>query len=118
MLAIMIACLGLLGMATYIAERRRKEVGIRKVLGAAEFGIATLLSRDFIIMLSISIFIGSPLSFFANNFWLQKFPNRVEFGIGTVTLGASMLLVLGLITIASQTFRVSRTNPVESLRAD
>lgn len=118
MLAIIIACLGLLGMATYIAERRRKEVGIRKVLGAEEFGIATLLSRDFIVMLGISICIGAPLSFFVNNFWLQKFPNRVEFGLGTVTLGASVLLVLGLITIASQTFRVSRTNPVESLRTE
>lgn len=118
MLAIIIACLGLLGMATYIAERRRKEVGIRKVLGAEEFGIAALLSRDFVIMLGISICIGAPLSYIINNFWLQKFPNRVEFGLGTVGLGVSALLALGLLTIASQTFRVSRTNPVESLRAD
>ena len=118
LLAIIIACLGLLGMATYIAERRRKEVGIRKVLGAAEFAIATMLSRDFIVMLVISVCIGAPLSFFANNMWLQKFPNRVEFGEGTVILGTMVLLALGLITIASQTFRVSKTNPVDSLRSE
>lgn len=117
-LAIVIACLGLLGMATYIAERKRKEVGIRKVLGAEEMKIMLLLSKDFLKVLAFSVCIGAPLSFFVNNFWLQKFPNRVDFGVGTVLLGTLVLIVLGLITIGSQTWRASKTNPVEALKSE
>jgi putative ABC transport system permease protein len=117
-LAISIACLGLLGMATYTAERKTKEVGIRKVLGAEEFSIAVLLSREFLKMLTISVCIGAPLSYLINNFWLQKFPNRVDFGWGTLLLGTVVLVVLGLVTIASQTIRASRRNPVDALKME
>lgn len=117
-LAIVIACLGLLGMATYTAERKTKEVGIRKILGAKEFSIALLLSKGFLRMLIVSIVIGAPLSYFINNLWLQKLPNRVEFGFGTVILGTCVLLVLGLITIGSQTLRASRSNPVDALKIE
>ncbi len=117
-LAISIACLGLLGMATYSAERKTKEVGIRKVLGAEEFSIAMLLSREFLKMLAISVCIGAPLSYLLNNLWLQKFPNRVDFGWGTLLLGVAILVVLGLLTIGSQTIRASRRNPVESLKME
>ena len=117
-LAIVIACLGLLGMATYIVERKKKEVGIRKVLGAAELSLAVLLSKDFLKVLAFSVCIGAPLSFFINNFWLQKFPNRVDFGAGTVLLGTSVLIVLGLITIGSQTFRASKGNPIDALKSE
>ena len=118
MLAVIIACLGMLGMATYSTERRRKEVGIRKVLGAGDMGNALLLSREFIHILLIAIAIAAPLSYTLNTMWLRKFPNRVEFGWGTVLLGTGIILALGLLTIASQTIRASRLNPVESLRAD
>lgn len=117
-LAIVIACLGLLGMATYIVERKRKEVGIRKVLGAEEMRLVLLLSKDFIKVLAFSVCIGAPLSFFINNFWLQKFPNRVEFGVGTVLIGTAVLIVMGLITIGSQTLRASKANPVEALKSE
>jgi putative ABC transport system permease protein len=117
-LSVIIACLGMLGMATYTAERKKKEVGIRKVLGAENFRIAYLLSHEFLKVLAIAIVIGAPLSYIVNNLWLQKFPNRVEFGFGTVFIGTVILLVLGLLTIGSQTIRASRTNPVESLRTD
>ncbi len=117
-LAILIACLGLLGMATYIVERKKKEVGIRKVLGAAESRIVFLLSKDFLKVLAFSVCIGAPLSFFLNNFWLQKFPNHVDFGLGTVLIGTSVLIVLGLITIGSHTLRASKANPVESLKSE
>jgi putative ABC transport system permease protein len=117
-LAIMIACLGMLGMATYTAERKRKEVGIRKVLGADQLSVALLLSKGFLTILLLSILIGAPLSYMANNIWLQNFPNRVDFGLGTLLLGSVILLVLGLITISSQTIRISRSNPVKSLRMD
>jgi putative ABC transport system permease protein len=118
MLAVTIACLGMLGMATYTTERRRKEVGIRKVLGAGDLANALLLSREFLVILSIAIAIAAPLSYILNTLWLRKFPNRVEFGWGTVLLGTAVVLGLGLITIGSQTVRASRANPVESLRTE
>lgn len=117
-LAIVIACLGLLGMAIYTAERKTKEVGVRKVLGADEWSIAMLLSREFVKMLAVSIIIGAPLSYVLNNFWLQMLPNRVEFGLGTVLLGVFLLLMLGLLTIGSQTLRAAKNNPVEALRSE
>ncbi|MEM8966290.1 MAG: ABC transporter permease [Bacteroidota bacterium] len=115
-LAIIIACLGLLGMATYTAERRTKEVGIRKVLGAGEFNLALLLSRGFLTTLAVSVALGAPLSYFINNLWLQNFPNRVDFGVAMISGGSLVLLVLGLLTIGSQTLRVAQRNPVDTLR--
>lgn len=115
-LAIVIACLGMLGMTTYTAQRRTKEVGIRKVLGAKNLNIAFLLSKEFLDVLLVAILIGVPLSYFINNAWLQNLPNRVVFGFGTVLLGTIILLFLGLITIGSQTLRAVRSNPVEALR--
>lgn len=117
-LAIVISCLGLLGMATYTTERRTKEIGIRKILGAEEWSIAALLSKEFLKMLAVSIMIGAPLSYLVNNLWLQQLVARVEFGIGTVLSGVTVLLVLGLITIVSQTWRASKSNPVNSLKTD
>ena len=117
-LAIVIACLGLLGMATYMAERRTKEVGIRKVLGAGAFNLALLLSRGFLTTLAVSVAIGAPLSYFVNNLWLQNFPNRVDFGAATLLGGSLALLVLGLLTIGSQTLRAAQRNPVDTLRSE
>lgn len=117
-IAITIACLGMLGMATYTAERKKKEVGIRKVLGAESMALAFMLSKDFLKILLISIFIGAPLTWFINNLWLQNFPNRAEFGFGTILFGTMILVVLGLLTIGSQTVRVSKSNPVETLKME
>jgi putative ABC transport system permease protein len=117
-LVVVIACLGMLGMATYTTERRRKEVGIRKVLGAGDWSNTLLLSHEFIQVLLIAIAIAAPLSYLLNAAWLRKFPNRVDFGWGTVLTGTAIVLALGLITIASQTIRASRANPVKSLRVD
>ena len=117
-IAVTIACLGMLGMTTYTTERRTKEVGIRKTLGAENSGIVLLLSKEFIRILVVAALIAAPLSYLLNNLWLRKFPNRVEFGLGTVLLGTMVLLVLGLITIGSQTFRAARRNPVNALRME
>jgi putative ABC transport system permease protein len=117
-LAIVIACLGLLGMATYMAERRRKEVGIRKVLGAADWGITILLSKAFLKVLGVAVLIGAPLTWFVSRAWLEFIPNRVDFGFGTIALATSMLLLLGLITVGSQTMRASRLNPVDTLKEE
>jgi putative ABC transport system permease protein len=117
-ISISIACLGLLGIATYTVERRIKEVGIRKVLGAGEYRIAYLLSGSFIKMLLISIVIASPLVYFLNDLWLQEFAHRISYGFGTIFSGALIMLVLGLITIGSQTWRIAKTNPADTLRSE
>jgi len=117
-LAVSIACLGMLGMASYTTERRTKEVGIRKTLGAENLEIVLLLSKGFLRILGIAILIAGPLSYILNTLWLRKFPNRVDFGLGTILLGSGMLLVLGLITIGSQTIRAARRNPVWALKME
>jgi putative ABC transport system permease protein len=117
-IAVTIACLGMLGMAIYTTERRTKEVGIRKTLGAENSGIVLLLSKEFIRILVIASLIAAPLSYILNNLWLRRFPNRVDFGLGTILAGTGVLLVLGLITIGSQTFRAARRNPVNALRME
>jgi putative ABC transport system permease protein len=115
-LAVTIACLGMLGMATYSVERKMKEVGIRKTLGAENSSIVFLLSKEFLRILAVAILIAAPSSYILNNLWLRKFPNRVDFGVGTICLGILILLALGLITIGSQTIRASRQNPVDALK--
>lgn len=117
-IAVIVACLGMLGMAMYTAERKRKEVGIRKVLGASGRSIALLLSREFIVVLFIAICIGAPISYFINNIWLQVFRNRAPFTIDIVVGAVFILFALGLMVIASQSIRASRVNPTESLKAD
>jgi putative ABC transport system permease protein len=116
--AITIACLGMLGMATYTVERKRKEVGIRKVLGAETIRIALMLSKEFLTIIAASICIGAPLSWFINNVWLQNFANHADFGLTTVCIGTSILVFLGMLTIGSQTIRVSKSNPVDTLKMD
>ncbi|MEO9482754.1 MAG: ABC transporter permease [Ekhidna sp.] len=115
-LAVIISCLGLLGMAVYTSERRQKEVGVRKVLGANLQSLTFLLSRSFIKILLISILIAAPISYFLNILWLESLPNRVDFGIGTILLGSVILLIIGLLTIGSQIISVSQRNPIESLK--
>ena len=117
-ISISIACLGLLGIATYTVERRVKEVGIRKVLGAGELRIAFLLSGSFLKILLIAIAIASPLVYFLNNLWLQEFANRIDYGFGTIFAGAMIMLLLGILTIGSQTWRISKTNPADKLRTE
>jgi putative ABC transport system permease protein len=107
-----------LGISTYTVERRIKEVGIRKVLGAGELKIAYLLSSSFVKMLLISIAIASPIVYFLNDLWLQEFSHRIDYGYGTIFSGAIIMLLLGIITIGSQTLRISRTNPADTLRAE
>jgi putative ABC transport system permease protein len=117
-LSIFIACLGLLGMAIYTTERRTREIAIRKVLGAENIRLALMLSRQFLKLLILSVLISAPLSYFVNNLWLETFPNHVDFGLGTLLLGTLIILVLGFMTIASQTISASRRNPVESLKIE
>jgi putative ABC transport system permease protein len=115
-LAVSIACLGLLGMATYSAETRLKEIGIRKVMGASVNSILLLLSKGFIILLGIAILIGGPLAYFINNLWLQMFVYKVNFGFTIFGISILIMLILGLLTIGSQTLRAAMASPSITLR--
>ncbi len=115
-LAVTVALLGMLGMAAYTVERKTREVGIRKVLGATDWAIARLLSGGFLRVLAASVGVGAPLSYVVNGLWLRHFPNRVAFGVTDLLPGAGLLLLLGVLTIGSQTWKGARTRPVDAVR--
>jgi len=115
-LAVSIACLGLLGMATYTAETRLKEIGVRKVMGASVQSILFLLSRGFIILLGVAIIIGGPLAYIINNLWLELFAYKVNFGVNIFGTAILIMLLLGLLTVGSQTLRAALTSPSITLR--
>ena len=115
-LAILISCLGLLGMATYTTETRRKEISIRKVLGSTDRALVFLLSKGFLTLIWVSVLIGVPLAWFLNNLWLELIAYRTSFNLGVVLTGVGILLALGVITVGSQTLRAAFTNPVDNLK--
>jgi putative ABC transport system permease protein len=115
-LAIVIACLGLLGMATYSTQTRIKEIGIRKVFGATNKSVIILISRGYLKMFIIAAIIAGPLAYLINNAWIQYISNHAPFGFGTIFIGVFIIILFGMITIASQTLRASNTNPANSLR--
>jgi putative ABC transport system permease protein len=117
-LAILIACLGLFGLATFIAEQRTKEIGIRKVLGASVQGIVRLLSKDFLKLVIIAFIIAAPLSVWIMNRWLSDFTYRIQLAWWIVG-GAGMLAVLiALATVSFQAVKAAITNPAKSLHSE
>src|SRR6218665_310753 len=117
-LTIFISCLGLLGLAIYMAEARIKEIGVRKVLGASVAGLVTLLSKDFLKLVSIAFVIAAPIAWWAMYKWLSDYPYRVAIQ-WWVFLGAGLLsLGIALITVSYQAIRAALTNPVKSLRTE
>ena len=115
-LAIMISCLGLLGMATYTIETRMKEISIRKVLGSTDRALVALLSRGFVHIIAVAILIGVPTAWFVNNLWLELMAYHTQLGIGSIAIGVGVLVVLAGITVGSQTVRGVLTNPVDNLK--
>jgi putative ABC transport system permease protein len=115
---ILIACLGLFGLATYAAEQRIKEIGIRKVLGASVTGIVTLLSKDFIKLVGIAALIALPVSWWAMNNWLKNFAFRIDIGWWVFALAALMALLIAIVTVSYQAMRAATANPVKSLRTE
>lgn len=115
-LSIFIACLGLFGLASFTTERRTKEIGIRKALGATISGIILLLSREFTKWVLIANIIAWPIAYIAMNRWLQNFSYRTDIGLGTFVLAGVLALVIALLTIGYQAVKAARANPVEALR--
>ncbi|HXL57985.1 MAG TPA: FtsX-like permease family protein, partial [Chitinophagaceae bacterium] len=117
-LSIVIACLGLFGLAAFTAEQRTKEIGIRKVLGASVAGITTMLSKDFLKLVIISIVIATPLAWWAMSTWLQNYAYRIQIS-GWIFLVAGLLSVLiAIITVSFQAIKAAIANPVKSLRTE
>jgi len=117
-LAILIACLGLLGLATYTAEQRTKEIGIRKVLGADIGSIVGLLSKDFVKLVLIAIVVATPLSWFAMNKWLEGFAYQVPVHWWIFAVAGLLAIVVALITISFQSIKAALMNPVNSLKSE
>jgi putative ABC transport system permease protein len=115
-LAIFIACLGLFGLAAFTAERRTKEIGIRKVLGASIPGIVILLSKEFTKWVLVANIIAWPLAYYFMNNWLQNFAYRIDPGWGTFLLSAVIALFIALLTVSFQAIKVAVANPVNALR--
>jgi cell division protein FtsX len=118
LLAILISCLGLLGLAMFSAEQRTKEIGIRKVMGASEAGIVALFSKDFLKLVAVSFLIASPLAGYAVNQWLQGFAYRVELSWWIYAVAGALTLAVALLTVSLQVLRVAMSNPGRTLRTE
>ncbi|MEP1095790.1 MAG: ABC transporter permease [Cyclobacteriaceae bacterium] len=118
LLAILISCLGLLGLASFMAEQRTKEIGIRKVLGASIQSLWKLLSREFVLLVSISCLIALPIAFFALEKWLQNYEYRTDLHWSIFVYAGLGALLITLFTVSFQSIKAAVTNPVESLRSE
>jgi len=116
LLAIMIACLGLFGLAAFTAEQRTKEIGVRKVLGASVGGIVLLLSKEFTKLVALAFVVAAPLAYFATNRWLQDFAFQADFSWWIFVLAGLAALTIAWLTVSYQSIRAALTNPVEALR--
>ncbi len=117
-LAIFIACLGLFGLATFSAEQRTKEIGVRKVLGASVSSIVALLSKDFLTLVLIAIVIATPLAWFAMNRWLQEFAYKINIEWWVFALAGLLAVVIASLTVSFQSVKAALMNPVKSLRSE
>lgn len=117
-LAIFISCLGLFGLAAYTAERRIKEIGIRKVLGASVAGLAGLLSKDFLKLVIISCVIAFPAAWWALNKWLQSYQYRIDVHLWVFAMAGVLAIIIAVATVSFQAIKAALTNPVRSLRSE
>ena len=117
-MAIVVGCMGLFGLAAFSAEQRTKEIGIRKVLGASVISIVAMLSKNFLRPVLIASVIAFPIAWYLMNKWLQDFPYRVDISWWTFGIAAIAALAIALITVSFQTIKAAVSNPVKSLRTE
>jgi len=117
-LSLLIACLGLFGLSIYVVERKVKEIGIRKVLGASIPGLVNLLSKDFLRLVLIAIIIATPLSWLFMDQWLKDFAYRININWGVFIASGSIAILIALITVSFQAIKAAIANPVKSLRTE
>ena len=116
--AILISCLGLFGLVSFTVANRTKELGIRKVLGASVVQIVTLVSKDFIALVALSLAISTSVTFFLVEAWLDRFAFRIDLSAGLFVGPVVVVLIVSLVTIVARTISVSLSNPVNSLKED
>ena len=117
-LAIFISCLGLFGMASFMAEQRVKEIGVRKVLGASVFALWQLLSKDFAILVFISIIIASPVAYYFMHNWLNNYQYHTDVAWWIFIVTAISAILITLITVSFQTIKAALANPIKSLKTE
>lgn len=117
-LAIFVSCLGLFGMASFMAEQRTKEIGVRKLLGASVFTLWKLLSKDFIFLVIVSLLIASPVAWFFMNSWLQHYDYRADITWWIFAAAGSGAMLITLLTVSYQAIRAAIANPVKSLKSE
>ena len=118
LLAIFISCLGLFGLASFMAEQRTKEIGVRKVLGASVFNLWQLLSKDFVTLVLIACAIAVPIAYYGMNEWLKDYEYKISIGAGVFILVVVLAIVITLLTVSYQAIRAALANPVKSLRTE
>jgi putative ABC transport system permease protein len=117
-LTIFISCIGLFGLSVLSAERRTKEIGIRKVLGASVQTVVAILSRDFVKLVMLALLIAIPLGWYAANQWLQNYPYRIDISWKIFALAGFLVMLIAVVTISFQALKSAMANPVNSLRAE
>jgi ABC-type antimicrobial peptide transport system permease subunit len=117
-LAIFISCLGLLGLATFTAEQRTKEIGIRKVLGASVGSLFTLLSKEFVILVMIALLIATPVAWYAMNKWLLNYNYHIDIAWWVFLLSGLIAILITLVTVSFQSAKAALMNPIKSLRSE
>ena len=117
-LAILISCLGLFGLTSFVAEQRTKEIGVRKVLGATVFNVWNMLSKDFMKLVVISCFIAIPIAYYVMNGWLQEYPYRVILKWWIFALAMLGAMGITVLTVSFQAIKAAKANPIKSLRTE
>jgi putative ABC transport system permease protein len=117
-LAIIISCLGLYGLSVFVAERKVKEIGIRKVMGASVSGIVAMLSKEFVMLVLMAFVIAVPIGFYAMNAWLQNFAYRMELNVFVFIISGAVAMVIAWLTVGFESLKAAMGNPVESLRRE
>jgi len=117
-LTIFISCLGLFGLASYMAETRTREIGIRKVLGASVAGLAGLMAKDFITLVLVAVVIASPIAWYAMSRWLDAFDYRIHIGVWMFLTAGTLAILIALVTVGYQALKAALANPVKSLRTE
>tara|TARA_R110002124_G_scaffold57700_9_gene161461 strand:- start:11815 stop:14187 length:2373 start_codon:yes stop_codon:yes gene_type:complete len=118
MLAIIISCLGLFGLVAYSTVQRRREIGIRKVIGASVMGIVKLLSKEFLKLVGLAIIVASPLAWLVMNYWLEDFAYQIEIQWWVFVMAGTMVLTIALLTVGFHAIKAANINPVKSLRTE
>ena len=115
-IAVLISCLGLYGLSVYVAERKTKEIGIRKVVGASVQSIVSMLSKEYIQLILISFLISAPLGYYAMDKWLEGFAYRISPGVTVFLISGVISFAIAWLTVSFESFRAASRNPVDTLR--